>query len=81
MAYRSTSTIDPSTATGAEIVIEERDGGELVRSFGVSTAPADVAVANAAFDVTPAALVTGIVTDRGVVRGPYDFRDGWDGVR
>lgn len=73
------STIDPQTATGRGIVIEQRAREEVVRPFGAPTAPTGVAVCNPAFDVTPAALVTGIVTDRGVVRGPYAFDRHWQG--
>ena len=57
-----TSTLDPSAATGADIPIEERDPAEVTARF-----PAR----NPAFDVTPAALVTAIVTERGVHRAPY----------
>jgi methylthioribose-1-phosphate isomerase len=57
-----TSTIDPATATGAGIPIEERDGAEVTARF-----PAR----NPAFDITPAALVTAIVTEVGVHRPPY----------
>ena len=69
------STIDPGTATGDAIVIEQRDAAELVRGVAGVTAPAGVEVYNPAFDVTPAALVTAIVTDRGVFRAPYDFSE------
>ena len=58
-----TSTIDPAIATGADIPIEERSPDEL----GTPEAR------NWAFDVTPAELVTAIVTERGVVRPPYAF--------
>jgi methylthioribose-1-phosphate isomerase len=68
-----TSTVDPTTRDGAAIPIEERAADEIRRGFGPPTAPADVAVWNPAFDVTPAALITAIVTDRGVFRPPYDF--------
>ena len=68
------STFDPATATGADIVIEQRAPDEVRRGFGALTAPADVPVYNPAFDVTPAALVTAIVSDRGVHRPPFDFR-------
>ncbi len=68
------STFDPATPTGADIVIEQRDADEVRRGFGALTAPPDVPVYNPAFDVTPAALVTAIVSDRGVHRPPYDFR-------
>ncbi len=65
------STIDLNTASGAEIVIEERDPEE-VRNFGErSTAPADVPVRNPAFDVTPHELVTGIITEKGLISPPY----------
>jgi methylthioribose-1-phosphate isomerase len=57
-----TSTLDPSVATGADIPIEERDPTEVTANF-----PAR----NPAFDVTPAALVTAIVTEEGVHRAPY----------
>jgi methylthioribose-1-phosphate isomerase len=67
------STFDPACPTGAEIPIEERDPAEVRGGFGRATAPADVAAWNPAFDVTPAALVTAIVSDRGVHRPPYDF--------
>lgn len=73
------STIDPATPTGRDIVIEQRGREEVIHPFGTETAPHGVAVCNPAFDVTPAALVTGIVTDRGLVHGPYDFRAGWGG--
>ncbi len=71
------STIDPTTPTGREIVIEQRAREEVVRPFGAATAPSDVMVCNPAFDVTPATLVTAIITDRGIVRGPYDFTSAW----
>jgi methylthioribose-1-phosphate isomerase len=66
-----TSTLDPATPTGAGIPIEERDPDEVRRGFGRLTAPADVPVYAPAFDVTPAELVTAIITDRGVLRQPY----------
>jgi len=62
-----TTTIDPATARGADIPIEERGAEEVAGWQGHSTAPAGVEVWNPAFDVTPAELVTAIVTDRGVV--------------
>jgi methylthioribose-1-phosphate isomerase len=66
-----TSTLDPETASGAGIPIEERDPDEVRRGFGRLTAPPEVHVYSPAFDVTPADLVTAIVTDRGVLRPPY----------
>jgi methylthioribose-1-phosphate isomerase len=66
-----TSTLDPRTATGGEVVIEQRSPAEVVQLAGCPTAPAGVCVYNPAFDVTPAALVTAIVTDHGVLHPPY----------
>ncbi len=57
------STVDLATVSGADIPIEERDPAEVSRRF---------AARNPAFDVTPAALVTAIVTEEGVHRPPYD---------
>ena len=66
-----TSTIDLATPDGAAIRIEERDPDE-VRTFGGRLiAPAGAAVRNPAFDVTPARLVTAIVTEVGIARRPY----------
>jgi methylthioribose-1-phosphate isomerase len=67
-----TSSIDLSLLTGEQIPIEQRDGREVSEGFGRQTAPADVDIYNPAFDVTPADLVTAIVTERGVVRPPYE---------
>jgi methylthioribose-1-phosphate isomerase len=64
------STVDPATPTGASIPIEERDSDEVVRVGPVRIAPEGVAARYPAFDVTPAALVTAIVTERGVLRPP-----------
>jgi methylthioribose-1-phosphate isomerase len=61
------STIDARTATGADIVIEERDADEVRRGFGMLTAPPDAKVYSPAFDVTPAELVTAVITDKGVL--------------
>jgi len=67
------STIDPAIATGASIVIEERDPAEVRGVAGRQTAPSDSPIFNPAFDVTPAALITAIITERGVHRPPYAF--------
>jgi methylthioribose-1-phosphate isomerase len=67
------STLDPSLSTGGEIIIEHRGRDEVARSSGRVTVPDGVEVENPAFDVTPAELITAIVTDRGVFRAPYDF--------
>jgi methylthioribose-1-phosphate isomerase len=67
------SSIDPGIATGADIVIEERDPAEVRGMAGRETAPADSPVFNPAFDVTPAELISAIITERGVCRPPYRF--------
>ena len=65
------STIDYSLSSGEAIPIEER-GPEEVAGFGKeSWAPDEIRIYNPAFDVTPAGLITAIVTDRGVVRSPF----------
>ena len=61
-----TSTVDPATPDGVHIPIEERAGDEVTGWRGHAAAPAGARVWNPAFDVTPAALVTAIITDRGV---------------
>lgn len=66
------STIDADTPNGDSIVIEERDSAEVTHGFGRQTAPEGVRVYNPAFDVTPARLVTAIITEKGIVRPPYD---------
>ncbi|MCC5951082.1 MAG: S-methyl-5-thioribose-1-phosphate isomerase [Acidimicrobiia bacterium] len=65
------STVDALTAAGADIVIEERDPDEVRNYRGQPVTPAGAAVHNPAFDVTPAELVTGIVTEVGVLHAPY----------
>jgi methylthioribose-1-phosphate isomerase len=60
------STVDLATPDGAAIPIEERAAEEVAALGGRRTAPAGVPVWNPAFDVTPAGLVTAIITDRGV---------------
>lgn len=67
-----TSTIDLSTPNGDAIKIEERDASEITHGFGRQTAPDNVKVYNPAFDVTPAKYVSAIVTERGIVRPPYE---------
>ena len=61
------STIDLATATGADIVIEERPAHEVLGFGGVRTAPAGSRTFNPAFDVTPHDLVDAVVTERGIV--------------
>jgi len=67
------STIDASLASGREIPIEERDASEVRRTGAHQTAPEDSPVYNPAFDVTPAALITAIITEHGIFRPPYRF--------
>jgi methylthioribose-1-phosphate isomerase len=67
------STIDTAIASGASIVIEERDPAEVRSLGGRQTAPAESPVYNPAFDVTPAELIAAIITERGVYRPPYAF--------
>jgi methylthioribose-1-phosphate isomerase len=68
------STFDPRTPAGDAIDIEQRDADEVRCGFGRLTAPLDAEIFNPAFDVTPASLVTAIISDRAVHRAPYDFR-------
>ncbi|MBK5260141.1 MAG: S-methyl-5-thioribose-1-phosphate isomerase [Thermoanaerobaculia bacterium] len=65
------STIDPACPDGSRIPIEERSTAEVTEVFGKSIAPAGIHVRHPAFDVTPARLITAIITDRGVLRPPY----------
>jgi methylthioribose-1-phosphate isomerase len=67
------STVDPACPTGAGIPIERRSGDEVTSFEGHRIAPAGVVAENRAFDVTPADLVTAIITDEGVFRAPYAF--------
>jgi Predicted translation initiation factor 2B subunit, eIF-2B alpha/beta/delta family len=62
------STVDAGTATGADVPIEERDAEEVLSFAGRATTPTGAGAYNPAFDVTPADLVTAIVTDRRVIR-------------
>src|SRR3954468_12755689 len=65
-----TSSIDPALAVGDAIEIEERGAEEVVAFGGAPVAPLGTAVRNPAFDVTPAGLVTALVTERGVAAPP-----------
>ncbi|MHC4953152.1 MAG: S-methyl-5-thioribose-1-phosphate isomerase [Planctomycetota bacterium] len=62
------STIDLETPDGASIPIEQRAGAEVTAGFGPRTAPEAVSVHSPAFDITPAELVTAIITEAGVVQ-------------
>jgi methylthioribose-1-phosphate isomerase len=63
-----TSSIDPTLRSGDEIVIEERDPDEVRHAAGTLVAPPGTPARNPAFDVTPAELITALVTERGVAR-------------
>ncbi len=65
------STIDLDTPDGAAIPIEERGRREVTHVGTTQVAPDGAGVRNPAFDVTPAALVSGIVTERGIARAPF----------
>ncbi len=65
------STIDIETKTGADIPIEERAPDEVRTFMGVQSAPPGTPVKNPAFDVTPAANIAAIITERGVIAPPY----------
>jgi methylthioribose-1-phosphate isomerase len=67
------STIDSAIDSGAAIAIEERDAAEVRGVAGRQTAPSASPIWNPAFDVTPAELITAIITERGVYRAPYHF--------
>ena len=62
------STFDLTMADGSTIPIEERDPREITHGFGRETAPEGVDVYNPAFDVTPASLIAGIITEKGLIR-------------
>jgi methylthioribose-1-phosphate isomerase len=67
-----TSTIDPDCPDGRQIEIEQRDGDEVRSAGGHLTTLPDVRCRNPAFDLTPATLVTALVTERGVARPPTE---------
>lgn len=66
------STLDAQCPNGASIPIEERSAAEVTDMFGMRMAPEGIAVRHPAFDVTPARLITAIITERGVLRPPYE---------
>jgi methylthioribose-1-phosphate isomerase len=61
------STFDMTLATGDKIPIEQRDAREITHAFGKQTAPEGIKVYNPAFDVTPAHLISGLITEAGVI--------------
>jgi len=68
-----TSTIDLSLESGDEILIEERSAEEVTHFQGVAIAPIGVEVENPAFDITPHRYISAIITERGVIREPYEM--------
>lgn len=67
-----TSTIDMEVATGDAIPIEARPDGEVTHVLGCRVTPEETRVANPAFDITPAAYITAIITEKGVATPPYE---------
>jgi methylthioribose-1-phosphate isomerase len=64
------TTFDLKTSTGIDIPIEERKAEEITCGFGKRTAPENIQVYNPAFDVTPANLIQGIITEKGIIENP-----------
>jgi methylthioribose-1-phosphate isomerase len=67
-----TSTIDVSLRSGKEIPIEERDPKEVTHILGKQIAPTGVKVFNPAFDLTPQGYVEAIITEKGIIRKPFE---------
>jgi methylthioribose-1-phosphate isomerase len=66
-----TATIDPETATGADILIEERSPEEVTHLRGTAIAPEGTEALNPAFDITPHRYITAVITEKGIIREPY----------
>jgi len=66
------SSFDLGLDRGEKIPIEERDGKEVKTISGKIIAPSKVAVFNPAFDVTPSRFITAIITDKGIIRPPFE---------
>jgi methylthioribose-1-phosphate isomerase len=77
------SSVDVDTPDGDAIPIEERSADEVLELRGMRIAPVGTAARNPAFDVTPAELLTGIITEEGVLTGPFEpaFRDALERAR
>ena len=73
-----TTTIDITLASGEEIPIEQRSPEEITHIQGVNIAPEGVDVCNPAFDVTPHRYISAIITERGIIREPYE--EGMKGI-
>jgi len=68
------STFDRGAKTGAEIPIEEREASEVSTLWGRCLAPRGIAVRNPAFDVTPHRYVSAIITEKGIIKPPFEKR-------
>jgi len=68
------STFDLRLPNGDAIPIEQRDAREVTHGFGRQTAPEGIKVYNPAFDVTPARLIAGIITEKGMIQPVTDAR-------
>ena len=66
------STVDKNALTGDDIPIEERDKQEVLKPVGCDIALPETEVFNPAFDITPSGLITGIITDKGIISYPFD---------
>jgi len=66
------SSMDMSVSSGDDIPIEERDSNEITHFSGKRIAPDGIRVINPAFDITPNRLVDAIITEKGIIRSPYD---------
>ena len=67
------STIDINSKDGADIEVEERSSSELIYIKDKQIAPKDIKTFNPAFDVTPNKFITGFITEKGIIKAPYDF--------
>jgi methylthioribose-1-phosphate isomerase len=78
-----TSSVDLATADGSAIELEERSADEVLEFRGIRIAPPGTEVRNPAFDLTPVELITGIVTEEGVVHAPFEsgLRDATERAR
>ena len=65
------STFDLSIPDGSRIPIEERPPAEVAAPYGLKLAPEGIKVFNPAFDITPAELITALITDKGIIKPPY----------
>jgi len=74
-----TTTIDVTLASGEEIPIEQRSPDEVTSFHGVRTAPEGCDAASPAFDVTPHRYISAIITERGILRGPFNLKEGIGG--